>query len=379
MKLVKRFYRPGDEVNINKLYKLLTGIDRSIDEYRWEWIDTWKGPGRMWLAFDEDREADDHLIMQYSLIPTPFSFWGKPYLAAKTENCMCHPDFRGKSQYFQHEKESFETAQKEYGLFFTTAGDVTKGTVGAIRRKLGYVAFDAWTQYVFCLGSKYLKNLITSKLQKIKKTPSILTKGIAAAISYIFSIYFRHHLPQRPSADIRIFNKHEAPLGEIESFWNLNKPFYMITVDRKSPYLSWRINQNPYRDYTYLLLYKENRLVGYAIFLLNEDNVVVITDILAENKDISIFKTIVTYLIRHAKDLGAAAVTCSTLVNNAILNDVFSKLKFINLYKLMNLVKNKENLNAFHVYVSSEIDSKQNPWDPRNWYVTDLVKEGRTR
>ena len=159
MNIEKRLYQPGDEVNINKLYKLLTDRDRSIDEYLWEWINTWNGQGSMWLAFDKDREEGDKLIMQYSLIPTPFSFWGKSYLAGKTENCMCHPDLRGKGQFIPHEKESFEEAKKKYDLFFTTAGDEAKGTVGAIRRKLGYVAFDSWAYYTFYITNKYLHSL----------------------------------------------------------------------------------------------------------------------------------------------------------------------------------------------------------------------------
>jgi hypothetical protein len=153
----------------------------------------------------------------------------------------------------------------------------------------------------------------------------------------------------------------------------------MITVDRKSAYLTWRINQNPYYDYKYLLYYQENRLIGYAIFLMNEDNACVISDILVENKSMPIFKTILSYLIWHAKDIGACAVTCSTLVKNPILNEVFSKCGFANLYKLRKIYDNKELLNSFHVYVSPEVNSKENPLNPENWYITDLVREGRTR
>ena len=42
-----------------------------------EWINTWNGQGSIWLVFDDKRIADDQLIAQYSLIPTPLSFFGK--------------------------------------------------------------------------------------------------------------------------------------------------------------------------------------------------------------------------------------------------------------------------------------------------------------
>jgi hypothetical protein len=43
----------------------------------------------------------------------------------------------------------------------------------------------------------------------------------------------------------------------------------MITIDRQSSYLAWRINQNPHYDYKYLLYYQNSRLCGYMIFLIN--------------------------------------------------------------------------------------------------------------
>ena len=145
-----RTFLPGDEVAINALYKLITGIERSPEEFSWEWIDTWDGQGSMWLAFDRIQKPGDRLIMQYSLIPTPLSFWGEHYLAGKTENCMCHPEYRSSGRYFPHEKNCFKEAQKRFQVFFTTAGNVSNGAAGAIRRKLGYIAFDSWINYFYC-------------------------------------------------------------------------------------------------------------------------------------------------------------------------------------------------------------------------------------
>lgn len=380
LKIVKRRYQPGDEVNINKLYRLITNIDRTVEKHRWEWVDTWKGQGSMWLAFDDERTEGDRLIMQFSLIPTPFSFWGRPYLAGKTENCMCHPDYRGKGQYFQHEKESFEEARQEYDLFFTTAGDVSKGTVGAIRRKLGYVAFDAWTQYVFCLNKKYVARLSYARLEERKKIPVFMVKFLAAAIAYVFAAYFKLFTPAPPAAaDIRIFCKHDAPMEEIERFWNRIKDAYPITVDRTRDYLAWRINRNPYYDYHYLLYYRENHLAGYAIFFVNVQNSCVITDILAENRDTAVFDAMIANLIRHAREIGADAVSCGALTGNTVLKDVFARNRFIDLHVFRKMLARKKNLNAFHVYLSPKLASLKGSLDPRNWYMTDLVKEGRLR
>lgn len=113
----KRMYQFGDEAQINELYKLVASIDRSKKKYLWEWVNTWNGQGSIYLAFEKNEGTYEKLIMQYSLIPTPFSLWGRSYLAGKTENCMSHPDIRGKGLYFPHEKQSFEDAKKRFPIF----------------------------------------------------------------------------------------------------------------------------------------------------------------------------------------------------------------------------------------------------------------------
>lgn len=377
VKIVQRAYQPGDEIEINRLYKIVSGIGRTVSEFEWEWINTWNGRGFSRLAFDVDRQEGDQLIMQYSLISTPFSFWGKSYLAGKTENCMCHPDYRGQGLYFPHEKKYFEEAKHLFQLFFTTSGNATKGAPGAVRRKLGYISFDSWTKYVFCLSSRHLQKLFYAKLKGYGKIPDAVAIGLSAVASRILSTYFNVRFPRKPEADIRIFSKDDAPLDEIERFWNRIKPSYMITIDRQSSYLAWRINQNPHYDYKYLLYYQNSRLCGYMIFLINGDNACMITDILAENKEMAVFNTMISYLIWYAGKMGADAVICRTLAGNGVLKAAFAKNKFIDLFTLRKMIERKGHLGEFHVYLSPDIQSEQDPRDPGNWYVTDLVKEGQ--
>ncbi len=166
MNIISRKYHLGDEVQINGLYRLIAKKDRSIQEYLWEWINTWDGQGSIWLMLEKKKPKNKQIIGQYSLIPTPFSFWGKRYLAGKTENCMSHPDYRGTGIYFLHEKEYFEEAKKRFQLFFTTAGNAAKGAPGAVRRKLNYTAFDSWLQYGYCLNSLALNKIIYPVIEK---------------------------------------------------------------------------------------------------------------------------------------------------------------------------------------------------------------------
>ena len=379
MKLISRKYQPCDEICINKLYKLITNIDRTLPEYEWEWLNTWNGKGSIWLMFDEDRNENDQLIGQYSLIPTPFSFWGQSYLAGKTENCMSHHDYSGKSIYFPHEKKYFQEAQKRFQLFFTTSGNIAKGVPGAVRRKLGYVAFDSWIQYIFCTNSSALHKRIYSKLESKLGSIFGLTKLISIMISKIFFMYSNIFFHERVNQSIKLLNENDSPIKDIEELWNRNKTLYGITVDRTCAYLDWRINQNPYSEHKYLSYYKDGKLIGYIIFYINKNNVINIVDILAESRDSSTFEELIDNLIIYAKKEKVGLIMCSTLNGNNILKKVFRHTGFIkiNMFSFKKIFSKINNQKPFHIFISKSVVTSKDILDPENWYITGLVTEGR--
>ena len=298
---------------INELYKTITKRDRSESEYCWEWMDTWNGQGKIYLKFDGDR-----LICHYGLIPVPFSVYGESVLAGKTENCMCHPNYKGKGIYFQHEKSRFEVAKKHFQMFFTTAGNVVPA--GIIRAKLGYLAFDAWVTYYYF-------------------NPFIFTKNMLG---------------------VKLYDESNSPLREIAELWNKNKHRHWVSVDRNVKYMDWRINKNPYHKHKYLTLINRRELIGYCIFYFRSKHHIKIVDILADNLDPVIFDQLLYYTKRIS---GVRVVSFSTLKSNATLKDVFKSSHFIGRYQ-----KN----NDFYVYMPDWTNL-----NPQDWYITDLVKEGR--
>ena len=381
--LEKRMYLSGDEGQINALYKLITGNERTTEEYRWEWLDTWKGQGSMWLAFDESREPGDQLIMQYSLIPTPISFWGKRCLAGKTENCMCHPDYRSTGKYFSHEKAGFEKAQKRFQAFFTTSGNFSNGAAGAVRRKLGYKAFDSWTNYLYCANSDALKIWLYSKLAKRMGSIPGFTNALAVAVSKIVGLYCSLFYPKKLIHKIKVVGKNQAPMKEIERFWKNNMTTYGISVDRTSRYLDWRINQNPYVDHEYLLYYENAKLIGYMIFYCHK-NAVYIVDLLSENGDIRLLKEMVKFLVKYAYKKEFCIITSAATKNNEILKRVFWRCGFVNdrIFASIITIFRPNNKNPFHVFISKDLlfecfSQGNNILLPKNWYITGIVREGR--
>ncbi len=377
MNKVVRPYQSGDEKSINTLYKLITHRDRSKNEYLWEWVNTWHGMGSIWLVFDSDRSAQDQLIAQYSLIPTPVSAWGKSYLCGKTENCMSHPVIRGSGVYFYHERRCFEEAKKIYQIFFTTSGHVAKGAPGAIRQKLGYIPFDSWVSYIFWVDASVIRTLINKKLSDETEKSSFWSRFIAVSVAKIvafYSFWFRSMLGSKP---IEILSESQAPLDDLESLWNSNRQLYGVSVDRTRQYMEWRINQNPYVKHQYLVYRKDDRLKGYLIFTQNKDTIDVV-DILADEKRREIFKTLLNGLKKFAIIEKVVQIRFSTLKRNKFLARLLRANGFIpnNIFSLKDY-RNSFRRNQFYVYLPRYLKKDPRLIRNENWFITDLVKEGR--
>ena len=377
---MSKFDRPyisGDEIQINQLYTLITGNIRSDEDYRWEWLQTWKGQGSIWLIFEDDRPESDQLIGQYSLMPTPLSFFGKSFLTGRTENCMSHPDFRGKGMYFYHEKKYFEEAKKIYKAFFTTTGDVARGAPGKVRHKLGYRPYDYWVTYSLWLDIGEMSKEVYSKLPKFIRKWKFLGRFISAVISTLL-LKLNGSSNAYEQDSFQDVGEDEAPFVDIEKLWKENAVLYGISVDRTRAYMEWRIKDNPYISHRFLCKYEAGKLLGYIIYTI-QDGIVHLVDILADSKDKSIFKALFDQLKYLSSSRGYSQMKCHTLSKNEFLIDRLRESKFLdytNLISRMKKAKTEPSM-QFFVYLSDEVELEQDVWDHQNWYFTDLVKEGR--
>jgi hypothetical protein len=378
LRIISRPYQPGDEVQINRLYLSITGRDRSAADFAWEWLDTWAGQGSMNLVFDLDRDEGDQLVAQYSLIPTPFSVWGRPIVAGKTENCMSHPDHRGSGLYFAHERDCFEKEKEKFGLFFTTAGQVAGGTVGRLRVKLGYVAFDDWANYTLWLRKSALRGDLASIMARSgsarKLAPAM--SGVLAAGLQAYSRLRR----RRPGGyRIAVHGTVDAPLETIASLWERNRARYGISVDRSASYLRWRVSNDPYVEHEYLTMYGGGRLLGCAITFVQGDTLNVV-DVLVDAASPELFRSLLGALISRGRDLGLARIKCLVLRRSGLLPHHLRSAGFVDTSALSpGAILKKPPPRQFFVYVPEELRSDPAIMDNANWYVTALVLEGLRR
>ena len=379
MRTVSRPYRPGDEVQINRLYRSITGRDRSAAEFAWEWLDTWDGQGSMHLVFDLDRDEGDQLVAQYSLIPTPLSVWGRATVAGKTENCMSHPDHRGTGLYSAHERESFAEAKKRFGFFFTTAGEVAGGAVGRVRVKLGYTAFDNWAKYTLWLRTGALRSELRAMMATKGKGAKALAPALSGLLAAVLQAYSRLRRRRTCRYRVAIHGAAEAPLEDVAGLWERNRQRYGITVDRRADYLRWRVNDDPYIRHEYLTMHGDDGLLGYVISYVQRDTLYVV-DVLVDGARTDLARHLLAALVRRARQLGVARVRCVTLRRSRLLPRLLRSAGFLDTAVLWpSAFISSRRPRQFFLYIPEDLRADPKVTDHAGWYLTELVLEGRLR
>ena len=290
---------------------------------------------------------------------------------------MSHPDIRGTGIYFPHEKKYFELAKNRFKIFFTTTGDVAKGAPGRVREKLGYRAFDDWVSYNSWISRDALRKDLMDKLPPLLQKMQILRSVVAYFAAFLIWSMFKRK-KSKYFNKFQSFTDKNMRFEDIEDLWKRNKEQYGITVERSTSYLKWRLRENPYQKHNYLCYYDGDVLMGYVVLAQGLDTFFIV-DIFVDKKDKKIFQMALESSCEFAFQNSAIQVKCNTIKRSSFLSKELKSAGFFSLGELFSLgfKKKSKKPEQLFVYISDEIISSQNMWDPENWYVTDLIKEGR--
>jgi hypothetical protein len=300
-------------------------------------------------------------------------------VAGKTENCMSHPDYRGTGLYSAHERACFEEEKKKYSFFFTTAGEVTGGAVGSVRQRLGYVPFDNWGKYTIWLRTVALRDDLSAKVADRSGVVNVLAPVVGGLLAAVVQAY--SHLRRRPTCGYRvaIHGAATSPVEEIASLWERNRKLYGISVDRTAAYLRWRIDDDPYIDHEYLTMHGDDGLLGYVISYVQNDTLYVV-DLLVAGASTELFRCLLTALTRRARELGVVRIHCLALRRSRLLPRVLRSAGFVDTAELSPVAWIKRvPPRQFFLYIPEELRHEPRFTDHANWYITELVLEGRLR
>jgi len=222
-----REYKIGDEVQILKLFKEIFRVHRSIEHWRWKFMDHIKGQGWITLA-----ESNRNIIAQYCVMRNHLNFMGREVVAAQSCDTMVKSDQRGKGWFTKLAKRNYSHASAN-GVK-TIFGFPNRESYPGFMRNLAWYRIVNLKYFYFRMGFK--KIFGTSIDRKLKPFYSISNK-----VKYFAEL-------SRQQQDIRIVVS--SNLSDSLDFMLKEALNYeVLSIWKDLRYLRWRYENHP--DYRY--------------------------------------------------------------------------------------------------------------------------------
>lgn len=365
MRYTYRRFRPGDETAINNLYEQITGFSRTVDEYRWQWLDAPGGEGEIWLIEAIKDSGETQLIGHHGLMPIRFTFGSDDLLFGKTENTMVLPEYRRKILYPKYEKIFLSEYEVRFDAIFSTLGPRA-----ALRQRqaLGYNADAKWCHYEHEL--RFL-----GEMTKIcRKLPVPIAKLLSLLISKLPSYSKKTVINQFRELDSD--NARVDPF--FESFWINARLTAGIAPRRDKEDLTWRFWNNPYNDYCTLVLDNNETISGYFIINVTDPNIFHIEDVYFTPLDAELWQSAFRLLFDWASEKGASLIKYKT-TNDGLLPDIQKRINTLckpgpltSWIRKNRKIPEQSMLRKISNYSKYNIDLSTN-----NWNITPILFEGR--
>lgn len=235
-RFVTRAYQPGDETAILDLFARCFHPNRTIEHFRWKYLQNPYGSGRISLTFD----VDGRLVAQYCGYAVPFVIGGRDVFAHHIGDTMTDPAVR----------------------------QIGRGPSSILARTT-YHFYDT-----FCegkIGFNYGYN--TGNIQKF--CVRFLRIDCVEPVSF-----WQREAPVRRIPRVsRWIRGYQLELlrdagEEIDRFFARVAPRYPFLLRRDSQYLRWRYLQCPDPGYFVIAIRKWRTLVGWSVFRIRDDRLI---------------------------------------------------------------------------------------------------------
>jgi hypothetical protein len=231
-RFITRAYQPGDEVAILDLFARSFHAPRSIDHFRWKYLQNPYGNGHISLTFDSDRR----LVGHYAGYPVPFVESGRELIAHQIGDTMTDPSIR----------------------------HIGRGPTSI----LGQTALHFYEN--FCAGKvafNYGFNVANIQRFSLRFLRSDRVEPVS---------YWRRDVPmQRIRRLTRWLGGYQLELvrevgADYDRFFEAVAPNYQFLVRRDAQYLRWRYLQCPEPGAFVIAIRKWRRLVGWSVFRVRD-------------------------------------------------------------------------------------------------------------
>jgi hypothetical protein len=288
-----RFYKEGDEKAINDSFNEIFGTNRSIDAWRWKYINSPYGLYTISLAF-----VNGEIAAQYSgygiKVDQNINGEVKTYFAYHTGDKMTVPKFRsigfGKKSLIARVCQNFckDASEKNITLAYGFVTDVSRA-IG--KRILGYDMIKNVEYYV-------------AEFNKINLN-----------INFFKSIFRKYNVVKNDTLD-----------SDFDNFYHKALMKHNVLLRKDLKYLQWRYFQHPDIQYEFYSIYDNSQLIGWFVYR-KFDDIVLIGDLLSIKYELS-FKVFLKYLYDQKKINGSTKIAF-WFGNSTKTEKIFNNLGFV--------------------------------------------------
>lgn len=343
-----REYREGDEVEINRVFNEVFCASRSLDEWRWKFIENPINARVIAVA-----EAAGRIVGQYPNVIALFQYVNKVVPVTLPADNFVIPRFRGGIKGVEKAMHEFQRRlwPRPLACGFPTQAHLIIG-----KRILNYKEIGKMPVLFMRL------NFRLAVRNRVPWMPSYLLAAVRSASNLWFRIFVKT-LKFRAASVVttRIVDSFDA---RIDALWERVKGKHGIICVRDSRYLGWRYRK-PGARYRIIIAEKGDELVGYAVTGerynagATEGHIVdLFADDSPEVLDALVRRSVLDLLSRKAdyalcwmlRDKGAFRALCE--IGFAPKEDVFPPVNI-----------------AFQIFDRQIVDEKV-AGDARNWFLT---------
>lgn len=269
-----RRYERGDEHGIVALFRSVFGAQRTLERWRWQFVEQPQGGGWITLA-----ERDGELVAQYCMMRNDLSLVGRRVAAAQSCDTMVRGDQRGQGWFVRLARENYQQA----------ADDGVKAVIGFPNRSSfpGFAGSLDWEriatlqEFSFHAGHARLWGGLVDRAFKL-----VLRARVGLRCRLL-------ELSAKGATVEAVPSLPEAVSGLLDEI----RRYEILCVWKDLDYLRWRYEKHPEHAYDFHLLARDGRPEGLVVSR-RVGSTVAICELLHRTKDVAEAALLVGAVVR---------------------------------------------------------------------------------
>lgn len=294
--------RKFDPSDIDGIIALLNHVFKpkfTRDWWKWKYElnpnGFWGQDGDIWVA-----ESNDRIIGHYAVLPEKIKYYSKVVDMAQSVDTAVHPDYRGLGIFSMLARKVYSDAKSRYSFLLGFPSEMAHG--GFL--KLGWKDLSSLQEhtkilnYNALIGRKFKNPLYAMSGKIFLKTYCRLTE-----ISKTFS-------PRIIRGNEAEIDKVESFPAEIGAFWDQNREYYSVVLERTSLFLNWRFSKI-FGEYQIFIgrSKKNKKILGYIVLRKAANTLDVIDLISLPNEDKALLQ-LIDVAIETGTNAGVDSLRC---------------------------------------------------------------------